>query len=211
VADTNKERSAIPLLSIWIHPRIAMRELLDRGSLQPAYLFAAVSGIVNAWEFVQTSDIDNGLQNDVSKLLLAAGAGMISGIVIFMLLSLLFMYFGRWVGGTGTYRRMNTIVGWAMLPSVGMLILALIEYSLYGEAYLAGGEALVLAQEAHPVADVLILIADLFLLVYQIVFLVAGLAEGHRFKTSQGGATLLIFVILYLVFWIAVQALSLDI
>jgi len=211
VADGNKEQRTIPLLSIWVHPRIAMRELLDRGSRLPAYLFAAVSGIVNAWEFVQTSEIDNGLPNDVSKLLLAAGAGIISGIVIFMSLSLLFMYFGRWVGGTGTYRRLNTIVGWAMLPFVGTLILSIIEYSLYGEAFLAGGEALVQAQSAHPVADVLILIADLIFSVYALGFLVAGLAEAHRFKLSQGGAALLIFVILYMVFWIAVQALSLDI
>jgi len=211
VADANKEQRTIPLLSIWIHPRMAMRELLDRGSLIPAYLFAAVSGVVNAWEFVQTSDIDNGLENGVSKLLLAAGAGIVSGIIIFMLLSLLFMYFGRWVGGTGTYRRLNTVVGWAMLPFIGTLILSIIEYALYGEAFLAGGEALAQAQEAHPVADLLILLADLFFSVYALVFLVAGLAEAHRFKLSQGGAALLIFVILYMVFWIAVQALSLDI
>ena len=211
MADVNKEQRTIPLLSIWIHPRIAMRELLDRGSLLPAYLFAAVSGVVNAWEFVQTSEIDDGLTNDVSKLLLTAGAGIISGIFMFMALSLLFMFFGRWVGGTGTYRRLITVVGWAMLPFVGTLVLSIIQYALYGEAFLAGGEALAEAQAAHPAADVLLLIGDLIFSLYALIFLVAGLAEAHRVKLSQGFAALFIFVILYMVFWIAVQALSLDI
>lgn len=188
-----------------------MRSLVEKGSKLPAYLFAAVSGIVNAFEFIQTSEIDDHLPNDAVKIALTAGAGIVTGIVFLLLLSVLFMFFGRWLGGKGNFRSLTTVVGWAMMPFIGTLILVIIQLFLYGDAYLAGGEALAEAQAAYPVADVIILLATLFFAIYAIVFLVAGLTEAHRITLSQGAGTLMIFVILYFVFWIAVQAISLDI
>jgi len=200
-----------PLLAIWRHPRLAMRKLIDQRSVLPAYVFAAASGIVNAFEFVQTSELDDRLANETVKLAVTVGAGIVSGVVFLFILSMLFMFFGRWLGGQGSYSQLNTAVGWAMLPFVGSLVIALIEYGLYGGAYLAGGELLAEAQAAHATVALILLLAKLVFAVYAIIFLVAGLTEAHRITLSQGAGTLLIFVILYVVFWIAVQAFSADI
>lgn len=202
------QRSVIPLLSIWRRPRKAMRQLVERGSLLPAFLFAIASGIVNAFDFVQTSEIDDSITDETTKLLVTIGGGIVSGIIFLIFLSVLFMYFGRWLGGKGSFRQVSTVVGWAMLPFVGSLIVVVIEFALYGSsAYLAGGELLSEAQAAHSVADFILLLANLVFAVYAIIFLIAGLTEAHRLTLMQGAGTFFIFAILYIVFWIAVQAL----
>jgi len=198
-------------LNIWRHPRRVMRALIDRGNMTLAFVFASVSGIVNAFEFVQTSELDDALTNEAVKAAVTIGAGIVSGIIFYLLLSVLFMFFGRWLGGKGQFRELGVAVGWAMLPFIGTFIIAMIEYGLYGSAYLAGGQSLADAQAAYSTLSLILLVVKLFFSVYAIVFLVAGLAEAHRLTLSQGMGVLLIFVVLYFIFWIAVQALSVDI
>lgn len=188
-----------------------MRALIDRGNMTLAFVFASVSGIVNAFEFVQTSELDDALTNEAVKAAVTIGAGIVSGIIFYLLLSVLFMFFGRWLGGKGQFRELVVAVGWAMLPFIGTFIIAMIEYGLYGSAYLAGGQSLADAQAAYSTLSLILLVVKLFFSVYAIVFLVAGLAEAHRLTLSQGMGVLLIFVVLYFIFWIAVQALSVDI
>lgn len=211
VEGTNMQQKSIPLLSIWRHPRRTMRGLIARRSLVPAYIFASASGIVNAVDFIQGSDWIDQYADGPMKLAYAVGGGIVSGILFLLLLSLLFMFFGRWVGGQGKFSDLTTAVGWAMLPFIGTLAVTIIEFFLYGEAYLTGGEALAQAQAAQPVIDLILMLITLFFAVYAIVFLIAGLAEAHRIKASQGAAVLMIFVILYLVLLITVQALSIGI
>lgn len=210
VAETNKALPSFPLLAMWRHPRLAMRRFLEKRSLLPGYVFAAASGVGNAFTFIQTSELDDGITDQGLKLALTIGGGIVTGILFLWILSLLFMFFGRWLGGKGSFRELNVVVGWAMLPFVATLLTAIVELILYGDAFLLGGEALAAAQAAHPAAELTILLLNLFFSVYALVFLVAGIAEAHRLRTSQGAGVLGIFFILYMVLWIAFQAVAIG-
>lgn len=206
MTDKQRTQAAVPLLSIWRHPKVTVRKLIENKSYLPAFLFAAISGIVNAFDFVQQNEWGERLE-PVSMTLVTVGAGIVTGIIFLLLLALLFYFFGRWVDGKGTFSDLIIVVGWAMLPFAGSLITSIAEFGVYGEAFLTGGESLLEAQAANAGFQMAILLLNFLFSVYAIILLAAGIAEAHRITTMQGAGVLFIFAILYLVFWISIQAI----
>ncbi len=210
MTDKHEAQTAVPLLSIWLRPRVTVRNLIEKKSYWPAYLFAAISGIVNAFDFVQQNEWGARLE-PATMIVATIGAGIVTGIGFLLLLALFFQFFGRWLGGKGSFGELSIAVGWAMLPFVGTFVISIAEFSVYGTAFLTGGEALLEAQAANTGFHITMLLLSFVLAVYAIIMLAAGIAEAHRISVMQGIGVLFIFAILYLIFWISIQAISIGI
>lgn len=199
------------LVSIAIHPRTTMREILDspRGrAVLPLVVLATLSGfIANASHNART-----GLKTAPMPWLIVAGATIAAALVM-VLLFYLFAWIahvaGRFLEGQGTYADVRAALAWGLAPIIFALLYR-VPVALFGPSQNAGlvriGEQVKFTPgqlSGGCLFALLIGVLELGTAVWFAVVASHTLGEAHRFSSWRGFGTLVIVAITPIVIMIA--------
>jgi hypothetical protein len=182
-----------PWFSIWLRPRVTMRQILDTDPRRNVHLLAVLSGIVAGLGLPLEHEIAKAIPMGMAVLALV-------GVVVGALVSLVGLYVGgfmvaltgRWLGGRGNGVAIRSALAWSSIPSIWGGLLLLPRYVL------VAGKPNPLDSAGMPGnLPALFLVAVLGIIqctiaVWQLVIMLKCIGEAHGFSAWHAlGAALL--------------------
>jgi hypothetical protein len=139
-----------PWFSMWLHPRVTMRAILNH---DPTYLvlpIAAVGGVSQALNRLADKNAGDKLSFPV-LLLFAITLGPLGGILGLHITAALLRVTGRWIGGAASAEEIRASIAWGSIPAVWGALIWIPAIALTGKALfssspsMAGDGALLIA------------------------------------------------------------------
>jgi len=199
-----------PFLSIWSRPTDTIRYVLDNKTLSYSFLLLALASIamapLSASQFLFIEDLP------VAAVVFIAVFGLFAASLAgWCLNAALYTWVGKWLGGTGTFKRMLSVVPLGSLPVIWIMPFSLLfGLSLVVLRFTESAAAAPFALVAVLVGPFLIFII-MGLSVYGTVILSKAIGIVHQFSAWKGFGTIAIilgfFVALYVIFMIVVFSL----
>ena len=184
------------LLHILVRPRATIRAILDAPRDRAALwiVMAAMFGVALTDFDVKSPEAMDRLR-EPGMLLVVVGAVLAAFAVMvacYFLFAAVAMVVGRLFDGTGTFREMRSAVAWGTVPLVWSLL-----YRIPAAILLNGprpssielGSGLSFSSGTG--AGCLVALLNLAIAVWCFAITGIGVAEGHRFSTERGFATLI--------------------
>ncbi|GEM_PF-4229382 len=199
-----------PFLSIWSRPTETIQYVLDHKPLSYSFLLLALATItmapLSASQFLFIEELP------VAAVLFIAVFGLYAASLVgWILNAALYTWVGKWLGGTGTFKGMLSIVPLGSLPVIWvkpfslLLCLALVVLRFTDSALAAAFTVVAI------ILGPMIMFVIMGLSVYGTVILSKGIGVVHQFSAWKGFGTIAIilgfFVALYVIFMIIVFAL----
>jgi len=105
-------------LTLWVRPRQTLRMLLEKAPTANILWLAFVHGLIVGLYWVQTVGTyhPHTAPSLLYLLCMLIGAGV--GIFQLYFVAWLYLFCGRWLGGTGSYRDLKCAVGWSFYPFI---------------------------------------------------------------------------------------------
>jgi hypothetical protein len=122
-----------PWITIWLHPRVTMRRILDENPKQLVLRLAVLGGIAMILNGGRNTGF--GLAMIFVQFFVTITAGAILGIAYLYVMSFLLRWTGGWIKGKGTFLQIRSAVAWSNVPGIWLLLLWLPTVILTG----AGG------------------------------------------------------------------------
>lgn len=190
-----QEKITNPLLSVWFHPKVTIRHIVDHTPEKHVQLLAVISGI---FRFIDQSS-QKSLGDTVSMLGilgLAVLIGIPAGLISLYLTGALFRWTGSWLGGNATDRDVRAVYAWSSVVDIVGLIIFLPLILVFGRGWFQSSPSW--ADSSAGLLIVMLLIPlGLILLIWRAVIFLSGLAEVHNFSIWKSlVATVLGFMIL---------------
>ncbi|WP_251638854.1 YIP1 family protein [Sporosarcina sp. NCCP-2716] len=199
-----------PFLSIWGRPTETIRYVLNHKTLSYSFLLLALASLamapISAAQFLFIEEIP------VAAVVFFAVFGLFAASLAgWLLYTALYTWVGKWLGGTGTFTRMLSVVPLGSLPLIWIMPFSLLlGLSLTVLRFTESGFAASYAVAALFLGPLLMLII-MGLSVYGTVILSKGIGIVHGFSAWKGFGTIAIilgiFIALYIVFMIVVFSL----
>lgn len=129
MTDTSPGR---PWISMWLHPRQTIRQIIDTDPDRSVWRLAAVIGIGNALD--RAAEKSSGDHGSLGEILLPALIfGPISGIIGLYIFGALLRWTGPWIGGHAVSRDIRAALAWASVLSIWAIILWVPQLLFFGK------------------------------------------------------------------------------
>ncbi|MFF2092508.1 Yip1 family protein [Paenibacillus sp. NPDC058174] len=169
-----------PWLAVWIRPRETVRAQLDTG--QPVKWMIPIAlgaGILNVLDRASGKSAGDMMSFGALIALILIG-GMVGGLISLYLGSALFVWVGRWYGGTGSYSELRTALTLgSFMPTIATGILWIPLLLVYGEENFTYFTPEI---DASPVLFSSISFAILALSIWSLVLMLKAVGEAHQFS-----------------------------
>lgn len=173
---------------LWTKPRKTIRELIDSDPHKNVFWLALCNGVLTGIYWVQSLILSHPNMHLalIYSLCIIVGAGY--GVGMLYLVSWIYKFCGKWLGGTGTYTEVKCAVGWSYYPFIVAGLIALFSYYLVPTPWLQGAFAL----------------ASTTAFVWGLVILFKVIAEAHHFGAWRAvGSVVIALIIIFGVMTIA--------
>ena len=187
-----------PWLTMWLHPRATMRQILDTDPTRLVIALAMVGGALNALDRASIK----GLGDELSVPMIFAIAipvGMIAGVIALYLGGALIRWTGSWLGGQASTGQVRAALAWGRMPFYWAGLLWLPYIGLFGGEVFMGEMPSV---EAKPWLLFVLLnlaVLETVLGVWGLVTLVFAVAEAHRFPAWNSLGSIVTAIVLVVV------------
>ncbi|MBB4826246.1 hypothetical protein HNO89_003505 [Sporosarcina luteola] len=195
-----------PWLAIWVRPKETIRYAIENIPMGFITMLVAIVGIFDVLDRAVAKNLGDKIATPFI-FLIALVAGPLFGILFWWIGSGIAYIFGKWLGGTGTYKDLRITYGIVnIIYIIGAVVwipdLLILGSSLFTD-YVDGG-----------IATVLWLMISSFLsfviVVWGFIALLFGVAEAHRFPVWKAFLTIIIptvILFLFLIFVVFIIAL----
>lgn len=169
-----------PLKSIWLDPGPTIKQICATNPRRLYFPLAAVWGASYNLSLALRRGIPAETLEDseISSPWVIVGInvffGAVFGIVVLWLLSFLFAWLGRLLGGRGSARDVRTVLAWSSVPHIPNLVVAVLAVVIGGTSVLTAAHATGTSVSSHPL-QVLFLLANGVFGIWGFVISVAGL------------------------------------
>ncbi|MDB4324711.1 YIP1 family protein [bacterium] len=184
------------LLSIWYSPRITIREILDSRPRELFVPLAATYGVVHNLHLVMRHEVDLTAGAGVVRVVLVnivVGAGLgVGGAFAF---SYLLSFVGRLFGGTPSSQAARTVLAWASVPYLPLLVVILPLLLIAGDVLMTYPQNEVfggIAGTGPQIVSLLYFLLRSVMAIWSMVIAIAGLSEAFRISP---GRSFLVFVL----------------
>jgi hypothetical protein len=106
-----------PWLSMWLHPRVTIRTILNHDATHLVLPIAAVGGISQALNRLAQKNAADSLSFPVI-LLIACVVGPLGGIVSLYFMAAVLRVAGRWIGGQASAEQIRASIAWGAVPAL---------------------------------------------------------------------------------------------
>jgi hypothetical protein len=116
-----------PWLTIWLHPRRTIQQIVDRDALYGIYLLVPLSGIasgVGNWLNAVLTDTDTWQEN----LLLAIGYGLVLGTIGALVSCIVLQWVAVRLGNSIPYSHLAAATFWGRVPDIACLLLFVVVF-----------------------------------------------------------------------------------
>lgn len=170
-----------PWKRIWLEPTATIRAIVQFDPKYQFILLAAIYGVPMALNFAQNSSLIESLPLWailVGALLIAPFIGAL-GIT---LSSLLLLWTGRWIGGTGRFETVRAAVAWSNVPNLVSIALWVVLVGVFGSQvfFARFAETIFVGYQAGVIF--LVFLAESIASIWGIVLLLKMLAEVQGFS-----------------------------
>ncbi len=120
-----------PWTGMWVRPRETIRAIIQ---FNPSYMYPLLCFIYGFPMVLQLAqNFSMGDRFHVAGIIIAALIlAIVVGAVMINIASALFLWTGKWIGGTGTFQQIRAAVAWSNMPSVVNIVLWLINIAAFG-------------------------------------------------------------------------------
>lgn len=186
----HNEEKIKPFVSIWFSTRKTTRFVLENKNLRYSVTLAAVAGIPLALR--SGSQLMKHFDLSLWKLVIGLFLlGPLYGLLSWGISTLLFTYFGKWMGGVGTLTGMGKTMGIVLIPVIWMTPFWILETAIvHTQPSIMQGTT-----GATAIGLLWILLSTLVTLAYSIFMIVIqsrAIGEVHEFSSWKGFGTLII-------------------
>ncbi|WP_194841502.1 Yip1 family protein [Sporosarcina obsidiansis] len=193
-----------PILSIWTKPKQTIQYVLETKTWNYGFFIILVASIsIGLTSFADTGFLTN--LPLVLIILLGIISSFVGGIIGWFINAGLYTWVGKWLGGTGKFKEMATVVPLSSLPIIWMLPYNLLLVAIYGKT---------LFQDPYEMGSltnipiILFILSNLLLLglgVFSTVILSKAIGVVHHFSTWRGFGTIMIIVGILLIILIPIM------
>ncbi len=113
-----------PWVTIWTRPRATVAAIIKRNPAYHLWVLAGLSGLPFALQFFRWILLERSYP--LSFLLVIAILSFVIGTLIITLMSLLFFWAGKWVGGKADFSAVRVAVAWANVPNLILIFLLIL-------------------------------------------------------------------------------------
>lgn len=184
-----KASPAHPWLSLWIHPRKTIRDLIDAHPKWLILWIAIIGGIISTftWATLAWTRYPTSSHPTAITFIVLIVVGVILGLIHLYFASWLYRLTGSWLGGKGSFTAVKCAVGWSNYP-----------FAIVGLLNIAASLSIF-----HLWLMVLFTLLNVIGLVWSIIIFFKVLAESMLFSVWRAiGAVLIAFVLIFVVFMI---------
>lgn len=180
------------LMSIWIHPRRTIRDLLDENRDRAlAYLLVFLFGI--SFTMDQISFSEYGDWYSLAFLLgISVPIGLPVGLLMWLLYGGMFWGIGRLLGGTAAWKDVMTAVAWAFIPYTAKLLIWLLRALSFGEETFTLFTPNIDNSFPLLILYFLFLLLDVVLTVWFYAILILIVSETHQLTFWKGALTVIL-------------------
>lgn len=179
----SNERQMSVWASLWIHPRLSLRRILEKDPCGKVLMLAMINGLISAllWRYmiIAASDEKTLLGSPLIAIAFAIGGALLGAFYLYFG-GWLYRLTGSWLGGKGSFIDVKCAMGWSYYPFT-------IASLLYFPHLLLKFNPL-----GHLLSTSLFVIASIWAFVLWLELL----GEAHRFSALKSLATLLISALL---------------
>lgn len=176
-----------PFLSLWIHPRRTIRNILSTNPLRMIIPLALLNGVISGISWVAFFWARFPYQEQYQHAFFVIGlilGGALFGLFNLYFGALLYQWIGSWIGGKGHFRDMKCAVGWSCYPFIVASLFAFLSYIL----------------SAHISLSFFFALLHVVTLTWAFILFLHLIGEAHQFSAWKALVTLLIaFVFLFLI------------
>jgi len=173
-----------PFLTIWSRPKETLRYILEEKSLKYGIMLTVLGSLANS----VMAFSDSGIFGDLplaAILAIIIGLAIVSGLIGWGFMTLVYTLVGKMLGGNGTMRQVGKIVGSSGLPGIWLAPINVLMLIVYGKDLFAapvGFELTVLPIAVYLIYNLLMLGLGVYVIVIQSM----GLGLAHGFSSLRG-------------------------
>lgn len=174
-----------PWASLWTHPRITLRRILDTNPKKYVLLLAMLGTIFMGLSQLSTVWVKQPHREEYhnpTMIILIIVLGAILGLIHLYVGGWLYKIVGSWLGGKGSYVDLRSATGWSSYPLIVGYILVILGNLIFG-------------RHGMLVTSLVALVVN----VWAFVIFCNLIGEAHRFSSWKGLGTLLIIIIFFVV------------
>ncbi len=197
-----KRAAKNPYLSIWLHPRETIRDIIETDVKRGFLVLCVLYGFPMALSFAQSFSLAS---------IVPLWAILLAGVILSPFLgylginisTCLLKLTGKWLGGEGSYQTIRAAVAWSNLPNVLTVATWLVEIAVFGgfvfcqefsEAYFTGYQSGVIF---------LVFLVQSITSIWGLILLLKALGEVQGFSTWKALLNVLIpFIIVVALAWL---------
>lgn len=182
--------SSNPWLSIWLHPRDTTEALMKTPPSR-VRIFLMTTLLGYSYSFDTATAQLYGFRYELSFILIGSlFAGIISGFLYWYIISRMIQWVGKWLGGQGTWKEVQTGTLYASIPFIAKLGVVGLQMLFFGITVFQGGPP-DFVEKSVPLGivwDGLILLHFVLVLWYAVT-LSKAVAVAHHFSGWRGFLT----------------------
>lgn len=178
-----------PWLSMWVSPRATIRQIINTDPNKGIFLLAALSGIISTFG----NAVSRKLGDTIPFFIIIAGCvvlGALGGILGLFIMSALYAWMGRQLGGSGQAREIRAALAWASVPTIWSGTLLIPELILFGnELFTTKTPRL----NSTPILALVLLVfglIEIMIAIWGFVVLLKSLGEAHGFSAWRALGTI---------------------
>ncbi len=181
-----------PWLEIWIRPRATIRALLDAPPRVWVWVLPILSGITQSLVQAQSNGV--GARASATVILaLAVPIGAAWGIIQLFVLAASVYLVARWGGSTATFAQIRTVIAWAAVPQVALLVCWLTGTALWGRLLFLNPEiATSMGGPLFALGVLVISLATVTGVIWSFVIMVKGVAEARGGSAWQAFGNIIV-------------------
>lgn len=182
----SKSEQNNPWVTIWTHPRLTMKRILQNNPLKMIIPLAVANGLVSAisWiGFYWTSAPHREDYQHYTFVIALLVTGGLLGILNLYVGSWLLRITGSWVGGKGGFREVKSAVGWSNYPFIISGIFSILAYTFV----------------SYPILEIIFGLLNIIVFIWAVVIFFNLVGVAHAFSPWRAIVALLIaFVIVFI-------------
>lgn len=180
--ENSNQKQLYPWGTLWTKPRKTIRDQINRDPHKTVLWLAISQGVVAGLYWIDSLMLNYPNLHIAIIYTLCILGGAAYGVGMLYLVSWLYTFCGKWIGGIGQYVEVKCAVGWSYYPFIIAGLFGLFSYYAIPNPWLQG----------------LFAIISTTALVWGLIILFKGVAEAHQFGAWRGVATVIIALMIVL-------------
>lgn len=181
--ENNQEKQVYAWGSLWTKPRHTIRALIDSDPHKNVFWLALCHGVISGLYWVQSIMLSQSTMHFALIYSLCIIVGAAYGVGMLYLVSWIYTFCGKWLGGIGTYTNVKCAVGWSYYPFIVAGLIALFSYYFVPNLWWM---------------QIALALASSTAFIWGLVVLFKVIAEAHHFGSWKAIATVIIAILIVL-------------